>query len=272
MPVHTPAAPGPATWRGSRVPTQIGTLTMRSLRAITADRRVVVLGIASPLIMLLVMSQVFGSVANPTMLPAGMPYIDYLVPAILITSGITTAQTAGHVLIRDMNNGVLSRLRALPIQPASLLLARSLADLVRYLVQMTVLLACAILVFGFHPRGGAAGLAGGLFIAALITWAFIWSFVALAVWLRTAEILQNIGIVMFPLMFASSAFAPVDKLPLWLRVVATGNPLTYGINAARALTLGVPSAVAVFAAIAAAALLGGGAALAACLLFRRNRG
>lgn len=262
---------GPASWRGSTVPSQIGTLTVRSLLAIAGDRRVIVLGMAGPLIMLLVLSQVFGSVANPTMLPARLPYIDYLVPAILITSGITTAQTAGHVLIRDMNNGVFSRFRALPIQPASLLLARSLADLLRYLVQMTVLLGCAILVFGFDARGGAAGLAGGLLIAALITWAFIWLFVALAVWLRTADVLQNIGVVMFPLMFASSAFAPVERLPLWLRVVATGNPLTYGINAARSLSLGVPSVVVVLAAVGAALLLGGGAALAACLLFRRAR-
>jgi ABC-2 type transport system permease protein len=51
--------------------------------------------------------------------------------------------------------------------------------------------------------------------------------------------MQSIGfLVMFPLMFASSAFVPIAGLPGWLQAVAHVNPLTHAIDAARDLTLG----------------------------------
>jgi ABC-2 type transport system permease protein len=56
---------------------------------------------------------------------------------------------------------------------------------------------------------------------------------------------------MFPLMFASSAFVPVDGLPAWLRVIATVNPLTYAVDASRNLALGMPVGNGVVAALAA---------------------
>jgi ABC-2 type transport system permease protein len=72
-----------------------------------------------------------------------------------------------------------------------------------------------------------------------VSWGLGWVFLAVATWLRNAELMQNIGfLVMFPLMFASSAFVPVAGLPGWLQAVAHANPMTYAIGAARDLALG----------------------------------
>jgi ABC-2 type transport system permease protein len=54
---------------------------------------------------------------------------------------------------------------------------------------------------------------------------------------------------MFPLMFASSGFVPVNSLPGWLQAVAHLNPMTYAIDAARHLALGTPVGSGVWIAI-----------------------
>ncbi|MBY8854150.1 ABC transporter permease, partial [Saccharothrix sp. MB29] len=78
-----------------------------------------------------------------------------------------------------------------------------------------------------------------LAVAVLVVWALMWVFLALGAWLRSTEVMQSIGfVVVFPLMFASSAFVPVHALPGWLQVVAAVNPMTYAVNAARHLSSG----------------------------------
>ena len=68
-----------------------------------------------------------------------------------------------------------------------------------------------------------------------------WIFLALACWIRNAELMQSIAsMVMFPLIFASNAFVPLTSLPRWLQTVAGLNPVSHGIDAARNLTLAHP--------------------------------
>ncbi|NEB71033.1 ABC transporter permease, partial [Streptomyces fulvissimus] len=89
--------------------------------------------------------------------------------------------------------------------------------------------------------GGAAELALSAGLTLFISFSLGWAFIAAGAWLRRAEPLQNLAlIVIFPLMFASSAYVPVEDLPAWLGAVASVNPLTYAIDATRALALDVP--------------------------------
>ncbi len=46
------------------------------------------------------------------------------------------------------------------------------------------------------------------------------------------------NLLQYPLLFLSSAFLPIVVLPEWMQVVATYNPVTYGVDAVRALMLG----------------------------------
>jgi ABC-2 type transport system permease protein len=201
--------------------------------------------------MLLLFSQVFGSMAGSA---TGGSYINYLMPAILVTTGVSAALQSGIGLVTDMKNGVLTRLRSLPVSNMSVLISRSLSDLVRTATQLLILLVAAVVLFDFSPAGGVLGVLAAFLLALAVSWALSWIFLAVGAWLRNAESMQTVGfLAMFPLMFASSAFVPVDGLPVWLRVVATINPLTYAVDASRNLALGMPVEGGVFGALAASA-------------------
>ncbi|MFL6123817.1 ABC transporter permease [Actinophytocola sp.] len=239
-------------WRGTGLLNQISILTGRSLRALVNDPKLLVLSLLQPLIMLLLFSQVFGSMAGGAAFPAGVSYINYLMPAILVTSGVGAALQSGIGLVTDMKNGVLGRLRSLPVSNVSVLVARSLSDLVRTAVQLVVLLIAATVLFDFSPAGGVLGVVPAFLLALTVSWALSWIFLAVGAWVRNAESMQTVGfLAMFPLMFASSAFVPVDGLPVWLRVVATINPLTYAVDASRNLALDMPVGNGVIGALAA---------------------
>jgi ABC-2 type transport system permease protein len=257
--------PSVRPWRGSNIATQILVLTGRSLRAIIRDPRMIVFSLLQPLVMLLLFSQIFSSIAKTPGFPAGVSYIDYLMPAILVNTAMGSAVQSGVGLVNDMKNGVLARFRSLPIRMGSVLVARSLSDVVRTGVQLIMMLVFAAVLFGFSPAGGIPGVAASWALGLVVGWGLGWIFIAAGSWLRNAEVMQMVGfLLMFPLMFASSAYVPVAGLPSWLQVVAKVNPMTYAVNASRSLSLSMPVGNGVVAAIATSAglaIVGGALAI-----------
>ncbi|HKN99789.1 MAG TPA: ABC transporter permease [Pseudonocardiaceae bacterium] len=241
-------------WRGTNVATQIVVLTGRSLRAIVRDPRMVVFSLLQPLVMLVLFSQIFSSIARTPGFPAGVSYIDYLMPAILVNTAMGSAVQSGVGLVTDMKNGVLARFRSLPIRLGSVLVARSLSDVVRTGIQLVMMLVFAALLFGFAPAGGFVGVVAAWALGLVVGWGLGWIFIAAGAWLRNAEVMQMVGfLLMFPLMFASSAYVPISGLPGWLRAVAHVNPMTYAVNASRNLALSMPVGTGAIAALATSA-------------------
>ncbi|HEX7659929.1 MAG TPA: ABC transporter permease [Pseudonocardiaceae bacterium] len=258
------------TWLGTNVFTQIRVLTLRALKTVVRDPRIIVFSVIQPLVMLALFSQIFSSIAQTPGFPAGVSYIAYLMPAILVNTAMGSAMQSGVGLVNDMRNGVLARFRSLPIAHGSVLAARSLSDLVRTAFQLLITLVFGILVFGFWPAGGIVGLLGALLLGLLLSWALGWVFLAAGAWLRNAEVMQMVGfLLMFPLMFASSSYVPVANLPAWLQAVAQVNPITHAVNAARALTLATPVGNGVIATLAISAVLAVVGSVLAVRGFRR---
>lgn len=268
-------APAPDTsthraWHGAGIGTQIAVLSGRSLRAVWRDPRLVIFSLLQPLVMLLLFSQIFSSIARTPGFPHGVSYIDYLMPAILVNTAMGSAIQSGVGLVTDMKNGVLARFRSLPIAMGSVLVARSLSDVVRTAVQLVIMLIFAYVLFGFNPAGGVLGVLGAWALGLVVGWALGWIFLAAGAWLRNAEVMQMVGfLLMFPLMFASSAYVPVANLPTWLQLVAKGNPMTYAVNAARDLALALPVGTGVIAALATSLGLAAVGATLAVIGFRR---
>lgn len=253
---------------GSGVLTQVLVLTGRALRRLR-DRRLIVLSLLQPLVNLTLFSQVFRGLAGSPGFPSGVSYIDYLLPAILVTTGTQSAVWSGAGLATDLRNGALARFRTLPISMTSLLVARSLFDLVRNAIQLIALTLAAVL-FGYAPAGGILGTTVAILIGLTVGAGLSWVFIALASWVRTVELMQMVGfMVIFPLMFASSAFVPITGLPSWMRVIAAINPLTYAIDAARGWALAGPAFGATMTALLAAATLIVGSAVIASRGVRR---
>lgn len=268
--ITTPPSTVPTRARpaGSGVLIQVWVLTGRALRRLR-DPRLIVLSLLQPLIMLALFSQVFRSIADSPGFPSGANYIDYLLPAILVTTGTQSAIWSGAGLATDLRNGALARFRTLPISMTSLLVARSLFDLVRNAIQL-IALALAAVLFGYAPAGGIGGTMLALLIGLAVGAGLSWVFIALASWVRNVELMQMVGfMVIFPLMFASSAFAPIAGLPAWMQVIATINPLTYAVDAARGWALADPMFGATVSALLTAAVLIVGAAVIASRGVRR---
>ncbi|XGP75570.1 ABC transporter permease [Actinokineospora auranticolor] len=251
--------------------TQVWVLTARSLRAAFGDYRLVFFGLLQPVVLLLLFSQVFSGVGSLPGVAAYDGYINYLMPATLVNIAMITAMGAGAGLVAETYTGVVGRFRSLPISPVSVLLARTFADTARLAVQLVVIVVAAVLLLRFRPDGGPFGLAAAVLLTLVVGWGLSWVFVAIATWQRNVELMQAVSfIAMYPLMFSSSAYMPLQNMPAWVRAVATVNPLTYAIDAARALALGrspgwaLPLAV----LLAMVAALGGGAA--AARNFRRS--
>ena len=96
----------------------------------------------------------------------------------------------------------------------------------------------AAFAVGFRLHGSALdGLAAfGLVVA--FGFAFEWLFVTMGLFAANAQAAQAMGMIVFPFAFISSAYIPVATMPSWLQVFASHQPLTYMVDAVRALTLG----------------------------------
>lgn len=263
------AGPAPA-WGGSSALTQIRVLTGRSLKALVTDPGVILFGLFQPVIILFILTQVFRGMNTSAHFPKGVDYLDFVLPAVLVDNAVQSAIQSGIGVVDDLKNGIVARLRSMPVHPASLLVARSLANLVRAAVQITIVIVLAIVVLGYSPKGGALKLLTAAGLALFITWTLGWAFIAAATWLRRAEPMQNLSVVvLLPLTFASSAYVPIDDMPTWLGIVAKVNPLTYAINATRALALDLPGVGAVIPAIIISGCIAVAGSVLAVVGFRR---
>ncbi|MBM7774894.1 ABC-2 type transport system permease protein [Actinokineospora baliensis] len=250
---------------------QVWVLTTRSLRAAFGNYRLVFFGLLQPVVLLLLFSQVFAGVTALPGMGSYAGYVNYLMPATLVNIAMITAMGAGAGLVAETYTGVIGRLRTLPISPVSVLVARTVADTARLAVQLATIVVAAVLFLGFDPDGGVLGLAAAVLLTLVVGWGLSWVFVAIATWQRNIEVMQAVSfIAMYPLMFSSSAYMPLENMPPWVRAVATANPLTYAIDATRALALGrSPGWALPWAVLLAAVAALGGAAVAA-RNFRRS--
>jgi ABC-2 type transport system permease protein len=199
--------------------------------------------LAMPVIMLILFSQVFRSIAQTPDFPTGVSYIGYLLPEVLCTTLVQSATTSSTAIATDLEAGIIDRFRSMPIHAWTVLLARNLSDVVRGMTQSVIMLVLGLVVFGFRFHGTPWEAVGTLVVALPLSFAMNWLFIWIGVLVRKPETTQIAGmLVTFPLMFASSAYVPVASLPGWLQVVAKVNPLSYTVDAARGLALGHPDA------------------------------
>jgi ABC-2 type transport system permease protein len=274
------AAAGPAApkWHGSSAFTQLVVLTQRSLQGYLTDGRALVLSMAQPVIILFLVTSVFSKFG--TLIPgypAGVSYFSYVLPAVLVDNALQTSLLTGAGLIDELRNGIAPRLRSLPIRPGAILIARSLTGLVRTAVQACIIVALALATHGNIVRGGIPAIAASIGLTMLVGWGIGWVFLAAGVWIRHTETLTNLGyLILLPLTFVSSAYVPLTALPSGLRDFAQVNPVTYAINAERAVFLhgvGAPiSATTIVLPIVISLALGVVAGYGTMRLFRRPMG
>ena len=139
---------------------------------------------------------------------------------------------------------MIDRFRSMPMARSAVLVGRTLADLVRNVLIILLMIVVGYIV-GFRFDGGLGGALGCIAVVALFGFALSWIFAFVALTVRGAEAAQSAGfVVIFPLVFASSIFVPLATLPGWLEAIAKVSPVTLTADAARSLALtGTPASL-----------------------------
>jgi ABC-2 type transport system permease protein/oleandomycin transport system permease protein len=198
----------------------------------------IIFATVQPVMFVLLFTYVFGGAIN---VGGGLDYVDYLMPGVFTQTVIFGAMVTGLGLAEDRQRGLMDRFRSLPMTRSALLTGRTLSDLLRNAFIIVIMLLVGLAVgFRFGDTTVPAVFAGfGLIL--LFSFAFCWLSAVIGLSVRSAEAAQSGGFVwIFPLVFASSAFAPVATMPSWLQVFARHQPVSVTIDAVRSLFLGGP--------------------------------
>ncbi len=236
--------PRPSLQGARSAVTDARVVTGRNLRHFIRQPQLLIFSTVQPIMFVLLFAYVFGGAVRGS-LAHGVKYVDFLLPGIFVQSVSFRATQTAVGLAEDLERGVVDRFRSMPMTRSAVLIGRTVADLVRNILIIGLMIAVGYLIgFRFH-----AGLAQALAAVAVVgafglALSWIFAFVALAV--RGAEAAQSAGfVVIFPLVFASSVFVPVSSMPHWLQVFAKVSPVTLTANTARSYALhgGVPSSL-----------------------------
>lgn len=210
-------------------------LAEMELRKLRHDPTELVTRAVQPALWLAVFGEVFTRVhAIPT---GKLPYLDFMAPGVLAQSVLFIAIFYGIAVIWERDLGIVHKLLVSPASRLSLVVGKAMSAGVRGLAQgCTVYLLAWLLGVQINWRLGA--LAGVTVAVMLGAAAFSTFSLIIACIVKTRERFMGIGqILTMPLFFASNAVYPISIMPEWLKVVARVNPLTYEVDAMRALMI-----------------------------------
>ncbi len=214
-----------------------GTIVEIEVRKLSKDPWELVIRAIQPLLWLVV----FGSaLAKVRVLPQGaVDYQTFLAPGILAQSVTFVSIFFGITLIWEKDQGLTQKYLASPLARSALVVGKLASAGIRALVQGFVILLVADLL-GAKLALGPGSIAGVLVLVVVGAAFFAGFSLGIAALVRTRERMMGVGqLVTLPLFFASNALYPIEMMPPWLQVLATGNPMSYLVDGFRGLL--VPS-------------------------------
>ncbi len=208
------------------------TMTTRNMAHVVRAPEEIAIYFTLPIMFVLVFGYVFGS---GIVVPGGGSYREFLLPGVFVMTMLYGMGATATSVAVDVGRGVVDRFRSMPVSRSALVTGRSAADLLRALLEMTVLVGCGLLVgWQWHRGVGNALLAVALVL--LLRVAVTWMGIYLGVAVPNAD---TVGVIVFPLAFPltalSNVFIAPELMPEWLGTVATWNPLSATVAAAREL-------------------------------------
>jgi ABC-2 type transport system permease protein len=188
-----------------------------------------------PVLWLLLFGEVMARVRGVA--PGSLPYIDFLAAGILAQSALFVAIFYGIAAIWERDLGVLQRYLVSPAPRSALVIGKAMSAGVRALSQALIVYLLSLLL-GVGIDSNPLSILGVAVVIVLGSGLFSTLSLIIACIVRTRERFMGIGQVLtMPIFFASNAIYPLSLMPDWLRAVAHLNPLTYEVDALRALML-----------------------------------
>ena len=187
-----------------------------------------------PLTQLLIFSQLYQQIVQLPGFGGQSSYLAYLAPGQVVFTAFMAVAWSGYGLLVEYRNGYLDKLRASPISRWSILAGEMVPLFFQSAAMAGVVLVVSVILGATIVTGlggfllilllaGAFGIAfaGASFIPALLT--------------RSEQATSSLSLLVFPLMFASTAFVPAALMPPWMQAVNAWNPVSHVIEAMRAL-------------------------------------
>jgi ABC-2 type transport system permease protein len=205
-------------------------LTGRTLRHVTRSVDTIITTAITPIAIMLMFVYVFGGAIDT----GPVPYIDYMLPGVLLITIASGISYTAFRLFGDMQGGIFERFQSMPIARSSVLWAHVLTSLVGNLIAVVVVVLVALLM-GFRSGAGVLAWLAVAGILLLFTLALTWIAVIPGL---TAKSVDGASAFSYPLIFLpfiSSAFVPTETMPGPVRAFAENQPVTYIVNAIRDL-------------------------------------
>lgn len=227
------------------------TLGYRALLKMSKNPEIFVDFVVLPVMFTLLFAFLFGGAISGNV----SNYLPIVIPGVLLMSSFTNCTTAGSKLREDVDKGTTSRFKSMPIARIAPLAGSLIADLIRYVTGgITVFTTGYIL--GYRPEAGIPAIVFSILFMMLVSWGLSWVFAFISMCTKTISTASAIGVVvMFPLVFLSNAFVPVETMPSGLQYfVLRINPLSRVVMVVRHLltygTIGADFGFALFGTLA----------------------
>jgi len=209
-------------------------IARRNLLRLIRLPQLLVWSTVQPVVLLLLFNYVFGGAINA----GGLKYIQYLLPGFLVQIVVFGSSQTSVGLAEDLSRGMIDRFRSLPMARPAVLAGRTLADTLRYTFLVLLMIGVGS-IMGFRFHNGAPFAVAAAMLSVLFGFAFTWISAFIGMSVKDVETAQVAGFVwIFPIVFASSMFVPVETMPGWLQAFAKINPVTVTVDTVRALSLG----------------------------------
>ncbi len=208
-------------------------LTRRLFLQLKRRPSTLIAGVLQPLIWLILFGALF-SKAPEGLLPGGMSYGRFLGAGVIVFTAFSGALNAGLPVMFDREFGFLNRLLVAPLRSRSSIVFAS----VIYITTLSLMQSLAILITAALLGYGWPG-TGGLLVVLVTLLLLVFAVTALSLGLAFAlpghiELIAVIFVANLPLLFASTALAPLSYMPVWMGWLAALNPLTFAIEPIRA--------------------------------------
>lgn len=205
------------------------TFTWRSLLKIRHVPEQLLDAVLYPVLFVLMFVYVLGGAISGT----PEDYLQYALPGILAQTIIFLTIYTAMTINADIQKGVFDRYRTQPVWRPAHLVGALLADMLRYGIA-TVLTLIVGFVLGYRASGGLLGVLAGVGLLFLFCFALSWMWLVVGLKVRTPSAVQGVSVlILFPLTFVSSAYAPPETMPTWLQAFVNVNPVTHVVDTLR---------------------------------------
>ena len=188
-----------------------------------------------PIIFVIMFRYVFGGTIA---VPGVTHYVDFLMPGVFAQTVVFGSVQTGVGLAEDLNKGLIERFRSLPMARSAVLAGRTLADLVRNVFVIGIMVAIGFLV-GWRVHTSVIDAIAAIAVMLLFAHSLSWLFAIVGLNASTAEAAQAMAFpILAPLVFVSTAFVSPQSMPAPLKWFAEHQPVSIVIDAVRSLTYG----------------------------------